>query len=262
MVGFSHRLGRGRLRHGRVPPEFTAGDGVRDADPITKSAVLTYTYYEATGTGAIIADDTARRDIDEALRSAETSADDIALGLALFTKANVQQQDPTQHEAEAASLKQARELMVGGPYYLSMVPVVDARLAELMIESGNLETVEKLRASVRDVFDCGMYAFAPWATDVLAEALLDIDATGNAAEVESVLERLATVTVLDGTVYRELVLLKSRALLAGARGDEAEYRDFAARYRDIATLHGFQGHIANAEALVGADGIEPPTAGV
>ncbi len=60
----------------------------RDADPISKAAVIAYTYYNAIGSGVIAADDAALRDIDEALQSAERAADDIALGLALYTKAN------------------------------------------------------------------------------------------------------------------------------------------------------------------------------
>ena len=68
--------------------------------------------------------------------------------------------------------------------------------------------------------------------------------------------------MLDGSVLRDLILLRSRALLARARGDEVTYRDFANRYRDLATSLGFEEHIAIAEEMVGADGIEPPTAGV
>ena len=67
---------------------------------------------------------------------------------------------------------------------------------------------------------------------------------------------------LDGSAFRDIVLLRLRALLARARGDETGYRDFANRYRDMATSLGFEGHIAIAEEMVGADGIEPPTAGV
>jgi hypothetical protein len=48
---------------------------------------------------------------------------------------------------------------------------------------------------------------------------------------------------------REIWLLRLRALVARARGDETAYRDFRDRYRDMAKALGFEGHIAWAEAM-------------
>ncbi len=47
----------------------------------------------------------------------------------------------------------------------------------------------------------------------------------------------------------DVTLLRLRALLARARGDETSYRDFAERYTTMATSLGFQGHMAPAEVL-------------
>jgi adenylate cyclase len=55
--------------------------------------------------------------------------------------------------------------------------------------------------------------------------------------------------VLDGWAWRDLILLRLNALLARTRGDEAGYRDFADRYRALATSLDFEGHIAIAEAM-------------
>ncbi len=49
---------------------------------------------------------------------------------------------------------------------------------------------------------------------------------------------------------REITLLRLRALLARARGDDAAYRDYRDRYRAMAKSLGFEGHIAWAEAMV------------
>jgi hypothetical protein len=57
----------------------------RDADPISQALVIVYTYNNAIAGGVIVADDAALRDIDEAVQRA---ADDIALGFALYAKAN------------------------------------------------------------------------------------------------------------------------------------------------------------------------------
>jgi hypothetical protein len=51
---------------------------------------------------------------------------------------------------------------------------------------------------------------------------------------------------------REITLLRLRALLTRARGDEPAYRDLVNRYRAMAESLGFEGHIAWAEAMIGA----------
>jgi hypothetical protein len=48
---------------------------------------------------------------------------------------------------------------------------------------------------------------------------------------------------------REVWLLRLRALLARARGDEAAYLDFRDRYRDMAKSLGFEGHVKWADAM-------------
>jgi hypothetical protein len=50
-------------------------------------------------------------------------------------------------------------------------------------------------------------------------------------------------------VIREIWLLWLRALLARAHGDEAAYRDYRDRYRDMAKTLGFEGHMSWAETM-------------
>jgi hypothetical protein len=65
-----------------------------------------------------------------------------------------------------------------------------------------------------------------------------------------VIERLATPPADDGLVVRGNLLLRLRALLARARGDEKGYRYYRDRYRAKAESLGFEGHIAWAAAMV------------
>jgi hypothetical protein len=69
------------------------------------------------------------------------------------------------------------------------------------------------------------------------------------AEAQAAIERLAAAPAEEGLVIRDISLMRPRALLARARGDEASYRDFRDRYRDMAKTLGFEGHIAWAEAM-------------
>ncbi|MGO9151964.1 hypothetical protein [Mycobacterium sp.] len=50
-------------------------------------------------------------------------------------------------------------------------------------------------------------------------------------------------------MIRDIWLLRLRALLARAHGDDAAYAHFWDRYRDMAKTLCFEGHIAWAEAM-------------
>ena len=51
-------------------------------------------------------------------------------------------------------------------------------------------------------------------------------------------------------MIREIWLLRSRTLLARARGDKVAYADLRDRYRDMAKTLGFEGHITWAEEML------------
>jgi adenylate cyclase len=87
------------------------------------------------------------------------------------------------------------------------------------------------------------------ATTVLVEAQLRRGADGDLQDAQGAIDRLAAVPTDPGFVLNEIWLLRLRALLARSNGDEAGYRDFADRYRKLATELGFEGHIALAEAM-------------
>jgi len=87
------------------------------------------------------------------------------------------------------------------------------------------------------------------ATGVLVETLLDRGDESDVAEAEAAIERLAAAPADEGLVIRDILLLRLRALLARARGDDTAYRDYRDRYRDMAKTLEFDGHIAWAEAM-------------
>ena len=67
-------------------------------------------------------------------------------------------------------------------------------------------------------------------------------------EAEAAIARLAALPA-DGSVIRDIWLLRLQALLARAHGDPAAYAHFRDRYRGMAKTLGFEGHIAWAEAM-------------
>jgi adenylate cyclase len=60
---------------------------------------------------------------------------------------------------------------------------------------------------------------------VLVEALLARGADGDLRQAQAAIDRLAEVPIEPGFVLNELPVVRLRALLARAHGDEADYRD-------------------------------------
>ena len=81
------------------------------------------------------------------------------------------------------------------------------------------------------------------------ETLLDRGADGDLVEAEAAIDRLASATADEGLAIRDIWLLRSRTLLARARGDMVAYADLRDRYRDMANSLGFEGHIEWATAM-------------
>jgi hypothetical protein len=107
-----------------------------------------------------------------------------------------------------------------------------------------------MRAAVDHLFREGrLLLWGVPATGVLVETLLDRGTESDVAEAEVAIERLAAAPSDDGLVIRDIWLLRSRALLARARGEGVNYLEFVNRYRDMAASLGFEGHIAWAEAM-------------
>ena len=69
------------------------------------------------------------------------------------------------------------------------------------------------------------------------------------AEAEAALELLAAVPAEDDLVMRDVWVLRSRTLLAKARGDAAEYARLRDSYRDMVRALEFDGHVAWSEAM-------------
>jgi len=84
----------------------------------------------------------------------------------------------------------------------------------------------------------------------VVRALLERGSKSDMAEAQEAIDRLANLRPDQGLAVRDIWLLRLRALLARARGDDVAYRDLVSRYRAMATELGFEGHIAWAEAMV------------
>jgi adenylate cyclase len=84
---------------------------------------------------------------------------------------------------------------------------------------------------------------------VLVDSLLRRGTDSDLVEAQTAIARLAAVSTSSGVVVFDLVVLRLRAVLAHAQGDESAYRDLVDRYRAMAESLGYEGHIAMAATM-------------
>ena len=231
----------------------------RSTDPLTYAMVVAYAYFMGIPYGVLRPDDRAVREIEEALRIAERSGDDLALAFtgATLGLALVHRNTAAERGRGHKLLAEVGDVFVRRGQNLGELPLVNAYLARERARRGDRdEAIPQMRAAVDHVFREGrLLVWGIPATGVLVETLLDRGADDDAAEAEAAIERLATTPADEGLVVREIWLLRLRALLTRARGDDVAYRDLVSRYRAMAESLGFEGHIAWAEAMIERWGI-------
>ena len=134
---------------------------------------------------------------------------------------------------------------------LFLVPVTELWVARERARRGDRDAaIPVMRQAVDELHQAGRLFYGVWGTGVLVETLLERGAEGDLAEAQEAIDRLANLPADDGSAVRDITLLRLRALLARARGDDVAYRDLADRYRAMAESLGFEGHIAWAKTLI------------
>jgi AAA ATPase domain/Putative zinc-finger len=243
---------RDDLRHGLAM--------ARSTDPMSYATVVAYAYTAGIPPGVLAPDDHALREIEDALRIAEQSGDDVAFALARMTLgiALVHRRTNTERDRGRQVLAEVREVFLRRGFFLADLPIVEVYLAREKAQCGDRDgAIPLMRAAVEHLFREGLQlGWGIPATGVLVETLLDRGAESDVVEAEAAIERLAEAAIErlaaptdDGSPVREIWLLRLRALLARAHGDAAAYAHFRDRYRDMARTLGFEGHIAWAEAM-------------
>jgi hypothetical protein len=223
----------------------------RSADPMTYATVVGYVYFFGIPFGVLRPDDRAVNTIEDALRIAGRSGDDFALAVTQQTLgfALVHRSAPERDRAQKL-LAEVGEAFLRQGCLLGELPLVNVYLARERARRGDRdEAIPPMRATADHLFREGrLLAWGIPATGVLVETLLDRGTESDVAEAEAAIERLATAPDDEGLVTREIWLLRLRALLARAQGDEA-YKQLRDRYRAMATSLGFEGHMKWAEAM-------------
>jgi adenylate cyclase len=223
----------------------------RTVDTTSYLGALLWKYGFAVHVGALLPDGSADRDTAEALEIAELSGDDFVVDSARASRGLILvNQGGSQRAAGLELLYQWREDQLRHGYAQSVVRMADTEIAREKARIGDVDGAIQLARLVVDyLFDTDEMISRGEATRVLVESLLQRGAEADVADAHASIDRLAAVPTDPGFVLFEIPLLRLRALLARANGDENGYRAFAGRYLKRATEVGFEGHMALAEAM-------------
>ena len=225
----------------------------RSTDPMSYVTVAAYVYFAGIAYGVLRSDDRAMREIENALRIAERSGDDLALAVARMTLgvALVHRHTGMERDRGQKLLAELSDVFVRREYLRSQLSVVEVYLARERVRRGDRDdAIPLMLATVDHQFRKGL--LLGWglpATGALVETLLDRGSDGDVGEAEAAIERLAGAPAEEALAIREVWLLRLRALLARARGDADAYTHLRDRYRDMAKSLDFEGHIDWAEAM-------------
>jgi class 3 adenylate cyclase len=228
----------------------TALTMARNSDPGSLALVATWTYGLGIGHGVLRADDAAVHALEEAVHSAQACSDGTvsvlmyAHGVALLNRGA-----PTDRRRGLELMAQVREMWLREPM-LFLIPVNDVWVAREDASSGDRDAaILVMRSVVDELRQAGRIFYGVWATGILVETLLDRAAEGDLAEALLAFEWLVNLAADDSSAIGEITVLRLRALLARAGGDDAAFRSWLIRYRDTAEAFGFDGHIDWAAAL-------------
>ena len=221
----------------------------RSVDAAARSFVQLYKYAAAIQNGAI---QPTARDLALATESAEVaqqSGDNVALAYALLNRAIAL----LHNDVDGGGLEflvRAKEMFVTEQLTVTLRRMSDIEIARERARSADLDGAIALAAAVvEEQFETGEMVFRGPATTVLVEALLARGSAADIKDAERAVDRLAAVPTEPGFVLHELPVLRLRALLARANGDRAGYQQFLQRFRAAAQEAGFEGYLAQAEAM-------------
>jgi adenylate cyclase len=223
----------------------------QSAEPLTLAMTVSWKYGYGVWNGVLRADDTAVHTTESALRTIEASGDDYAVVMVKSVLAEMLlRRNATEDLSRGLKLlSQVRDISVQQRILGSEFPIIDVYVGQQQARGGDRDdAIPLIRKSVNDLITRGQVGYYIPATAVLVETLLDRGAEGDVTEAEAVIVGLEAAPA-EGSVIRDIWLLRMRALLARARGDDAAYRDHRDRYRAMARTLGFEGHIAWAEAM-------------
>ena len=210
----------------------------REIKPGGRPAIeLPYLYIFGVLPGLLRSDTPMLQDTAETLRLAERRGDDFALTAArLLQGFLLLASDGPQRSDGLPLIDAGRKAMSEKQIMTATLGLVDLQNAREKARNDDCDgAIELLRTNVDREFATGNVIYLGAVVTALVEALLQRGTDADVGEAHTVVERLAAVPTEPGFVLYEVALLRLRALLARARGDEISYGHFVDHYHAMAT---------------------------
>jgi hypothetical protein len=224
----------------------------RSNHPATFAVLLTWTYGYAMHFGVLRADDSAVRTLEEAVLTAEATSNDVALIVAEYGLGGLLlgRDGAADRHRGLELMVHVRDMSLRKQVGQQMVPIHELWIARESARRGDRDAaIAVMRQAVDELHQAGRPFYGVWGSGVLVRTLLERGTQGDLAEAQEAIDRLANLRADHGSAILEITLLRLRAPLARACGDDVAYRDLVSRYRAMAESLGFEGHIAWADAM-------------
>jgi class 3 adenylate cyclase len=224
----------------------------RTDEPFTLAVTTSWKYGTGVFTGVVCADDLAVQATERALQTLESSGDDYAVAMFKWVFASALLWRDAGHDRQRGRelLHEVREISERERFLGSEIPVMDMYIGWERARDGDVDGgLELLRTAVHEMIDRGQVGYYLSSGAILVETLALRGAPDDIAEAGALIETLQNAPV-DGSVVRDVWVLRLHALLARAKGDDTAYRDYRNRYREMATSLGFEGHMQWAAAML------------
>jgi adenylate cyclase len=220
-------------------------------DPAMRSGVTWIVRLVPIANGVLLPDAYALRGTAEILTAAEQFGDNFVLSMARTGRAiTLVHQEGPERESGRMLLTELADEGYHDRHFSNNLLVVKAHLAREMGRLGDLDgAIELARTALDGLFTTEAALWIARSTSVLFETLLQRGSSADLHEAQAAIDRLAAFPVEPGFVLHDIWLLRLRALMAQAQGDDGAYRDYRDRYRKMATELVFEGHMVWAEAM-------------
>lgn len=219
----------------------------------TYAACATWSHSFPILNGVLVPTEAMIVDIEDALRLAEEAGNDVALSLAQFglAIALLNRDDAADRQRGLDLTKQVRDTWLRKQIAVQDVPITDVLIAREGVRQGDRDgAVTVMRETWDELRREDRLGYGVWAAGVLVETLVRRGTGDDLAEAAQVITQLGELRAdQTGVAMRDVWLLRLKALVARARGDDASYLDLRTRYSQMAKSLGFEGHTIWADAM-------------
>ena len=194
----------------------------RDFDTNTRALAQLYRYAASTGNGAVLPTAADVEATPAFVQIAQQSGDSTAITFAHINRATALLHSLDGDRAEGMiALSTAREMLVREKLTLTLQRMTEIEFARHWALTGEVDrAIDLTRSVIREQADTGEMIFRGAATTVLVEALLQRRSAADVDDACAAIDQLEAVPTDPGFVLHELPILRLRALLSRARGDE------------------------------------------